>query len=283
MINFNQFIHLLKTSGLIVLLSGCGRLDSSSDPKVSDDKKEPQTEQGFLYRWASLPVKVSFSSRIDRDFIPPILAAMASWEHVIGKKIFAIDQETDGDPVLNLPQIRTDSLNGVYSMRDWRASGRVDTAIAFTSTLSEFDEAETVKFNKLVEGDLFFNTDLYVFGDSMIRRSGGDKNRIADIQTTALHELGHFLLGPSHVSDEVDDTSIMNPTVMIGQGFARRRLSSLDIERMHASYGCQDESCDVAWAMRNDENINSEGFAKQGLTGDVNKSDHADAVRVPFD
>jgi hypothetical protein len=267
----------------LITLTGCGGLDSTNDTKVSSEDKVPYSEEGLLYRWTSLPIKVSFSSRMDKDFIPPILAAMSSWENAVGMKLFAIDKETDVDPLIDLPAIRTDSMNGVFLLKDWRTSGRVDTAIAFTSSMSEVFESESQRYNKLIEGDLFFNTDLYFFGDSMVRRGSIDKTRTADIQTTALHELGHFLLGPSHVSEDVDDTSIMNPTVMIGQGHARRRLSSLDIERVHASYGCQERSCDVGWVMGNDDNINAEGFAKNNLTGDITKSADDDSVKVPFD
>jgi hypothetical protein len=70
-----------------------------------------------------------------------------------------------------------------------------------------------------------------------------DNREIVDMQSLALHEIGH-LLGLSHVSPDIDSSSIMNPTLYIGTGLASRSLSLGDVERIQKIYSCEGKSCD---------------------------------------
>jgi len=97
--------------------------------------------------------------------------------------------------------------------------------------------------DKILTADIRFNSDFYNIGDSLSGKNPSEKEMV-DMQTLALHELGH-LLGLAHIDSSIDPQSIMNPSVFIGEGLANRRLSKGDIERIQKIYGCIGESCAV--------------------------------------
>jgi hypothetical protein len=82
-----------------------------------------------------------------------------------------------------------------------------------------------------------------MIGDSLTSKADA-KREVVDMQTLALHELGH-LLGLAHIDAQVDSQSIMNPSVFIGEGLANRRLSKGDLERIQKIYGCAGDSCNI--------------------------------------
>jgi hypothetical protein len=61
------------------------------------------------------------------------------------------------------------------------------------------------------------------------------------MESLALHEVGH-LLGLSHISEQDDKYSVMNPSLFIGEGMMTRRLSESDIDRIRSIYGVGDAS-----------------------------------------
>jgi len=67
---------------------------------------------------------------------------------------------------------------------------------------------------------------------------------VVDMESLALHELGH-LLGLGHIPAAVDPYSIMNPSLLIGEGLANRRVSRGDIERIQKIYGCVGKACNI--------------------------------------
>jgi uncharacterized protein YjaZ len=77
-----------------------------------------------------------------------------------------------------------------------------------------------------------------------LRQGPIDEREIVDMQSLATHELGHWL-GLAHVPEEYDSSSIMNPSIMIGEGLANRSLSMGDIQRIQKIYGCTGTACDI--------------------------------------
>src|SRR5690606_27656345 len=71
---------------------------------------------------------------------------------------------------------------------------------------------------------------------------------VVDMETLALHELGH-LLGLAHIGREHDPDSIMVPEVYIGEGLTHRRLSAEDVRRVQRIYGCTGTACDIEKTM----------------------------------
>ena len=71
-----------------------------------------------------------------------------------------------------------------------------------------------------------------------------DERLVVDMESLALHELGH-LLGLSHVDQSLDRYSIMNPSLLIGEGLITRNISRGDIARLQKIYGCAGTACDI--------------------------------------
>ena len=96
---------------------------------------------------------------------------------------------------------------------------------------------------KILTADIRYNHEFYTLGDSFELKPK-DGKEVVDMQTLALHELGH-LLGLSHMISSADPQSIMNPSLYIGEGLANRRLSRGDIQRAQKIYGCAGSACDL--------------------------------------
>ena len=80
-------------------------------------------------------------------------------------------------------------------------------------------------------------------GDALVDLSSESKI-IVDLQSLATHEFGH-LLGLSHVTEDVDEYSLMNPSLFIGEGLTTRIPSVGDVQRIQKIYGCIGDSCDI--------------------------------------
>ena len=95
----------------------------------------------------------------------------------------------------------------------------------------------------ITTADIRFNFQHYNIGDSFSLIQN-DERVVVDMESLALHELGH-LLGLAHITAESDPYSIMNPSLLIGEGLSNRKVSRGDIERMQKIYGCAGVACDI--------------------------------------
>ena len=166
---------------------------------------------------------------------------MRTWELAVGKKIFSfegIHSQTDGDTFDDLYSSLDDSVNGHYLDNYWDKTGKPTYVLATTI----WDNVGS-DYKKIDTADIRFNGDFYVIGDSLTAVPEGQK-QVVDMETLALHELGH-LLGLAHVSPSVDYDSIMNPSLYIGEGLHNRILSVGDLTRIQKIYGCEGLACDV--------------------------------------
>lgn len=178
-------------------------------------------------------------------------AAMKTWEIAVGKQLFqfsGVHENVDGDSFPNLYSSLGDAINGNYLDKDWRKTGKPDVVLATTIWNNSPGDAAAID-----TADIRFNVQDYVLGDSLRIKgqyveSTGQYMDPVDMQTLALHELGH-LLGLTHVSSDNDPVSIMNPYVYIGDGLTNRHLSEGDIERIQKIYGCLGAACDVRRAI----------------------------------
>jgi hypothetical protein len=91
----------------------------------------------------------------------------------------------------------------------------------------------------ITRSSIVFNTEFYIITDALSSSWSGQNLpqsvEVVDAQSLALHELGH-LVGLSHVAQDADPTSIMNPTLFIGLGMASRNISNGDRERIRSIY-----------------------------------------------
>jgi hypothetical protein len=187
-----------------------------------------------------------------------LMAAMERWEWAVGKKLFAFEGDhsgVTGDTFKDLYSSLQDNINGHYLDDHWAKTGKPDSVLATTIWNNGLDTSIIVK------ADIRFNNEHYLIGDSMTLKARDNKD-VVDMQSLALHELGH-LLGLTHIGEDVDSLSIMNPALFIGEGLSSRALSKGDIERIQTIYGCEGHSCDIDALLKEQE---SADWSKLTLT-----------------
>lgn len=190
--------------------------------------------------WATLPIPYKFSKSLEEDQKVGLLKAMKTWERAVGKQLFEFHGEDPqkGDHFKDLYSSLDDSTNGHYQDNNWDKTGKSDLVLA--TTIWETVSGEPYQVST---ADIRFNAQYYVIGDSYTAVSDGTRE-VVDMESLALHELGH-LLGLSHISEEDDPLSIMNPSLYIGEGLTSRKISKGDIDRIQRIYGCEGGACDV--------------------------------------
>lgn len=206
----------------------------------SDD---PSSENFGLHSpggWTSLPIhfKVGFTMNAEQQ--KGLVKAMNVWEMAVGKKLFQFDgvqPGVTGDTFKDLYSSLDDSVNGHYFDEDWGKTGK--PAVVLATTIWDNDPSNS---SKITTADIRYNTDRYTIGNSLTDHSASGKE-VVDIQTLAIHELGH-LLGLTHMSGQIDPQSIMTPKLYIGEGLSNRHISRGDVLRIQKIYGCASTVCD---------------------------------------
>ena len=162
---------------------------------------------------------------------------------------------TNGDSFTDLYSSLTDDINGQYLDDDWNKTKKPTYVLATTIWNNGPD------YSLITKADIRFNNEHYIIGNSLTN-SASDTKEVVDMQSLALHELGHFL-GLAHIDTDVDSLSIMNPSLFIGEGLTSRRLSRGDIERIQLVYGCEGKACDIEKLMaESEEMFNNDAFEK---------------------
>jgi Matrixin len=187
---------------------------------------------------ANLPIRFKTSSEIPQQVVNELKKAMEIWEKATGLKLFSYDgvETKKGSSFKQLYEPLTDKVNSHYFDFDWgNATGKSKTVLA--TTIWENDPQDN---QSILKGDIRYNAESYIFGDA-IKESSDARRTIVDMQSLALHEVGH-LLGLTHVTVKEDRYSVMNPSLFIGEGMMTRRVSGGDIERIRTIYGGGDVS-----------------------------------------
>lgn len=190
--------------------------------------------------WNGNLIPFKFGKDMSQQQKVHLMAAMERWEWAVGKKLFTFDGDhtgVTGDTFKDLYSSLADNVNGHYLDDNWAKTGKPDTVLATTIWNNGLDTSIIAK------ADIRFNSQHYLIGDSMTLKTKDDKD-VVDMQSLALHELGH-LLGLTHIAEDVDTLSIMNPALFIGEGLSSRLLSKGDIERIQTIYGCSGDACDI--------------------------------------
>lgn len=195
--------------------------------------------------WTQLPIRFKTGFTLSEDQRKGLTRAMATWEMAIGRKLFVYDgvhQSKTGDSFPDLYSSLDDSVNGHYLDDHWDKTGKPQEVLA--TTIWDNDPSD---YSRILTADIRFNNNYYLLGNALDLEAA-DNKEVVDMQTLALHELGH-LLGLAHMNAGRDPQSIMLAQLYIGEGLANRRLSEGDIERVQRIYGCEGESCDVKATM----------------------------------
>ncbi|MEN9809776.1 MAG: hypothetical protein RLZZ488_1343 [Pseudomonadota bacterium] len=201
----------------------------------------------------SLPIRFVTSDEISPDIVKQLQAAMKAWEMAVGKSLFAYDgqEAKKGSDFRQLYEPLSDGKNGNYFDNNWfGATGKPNSVLA--TTIWENSPRDTAS---IVKADIRYNAEFYVFGNSLEEFSEG-KRTIVDMESLAIHELGH-LLGLSHVKENEDRFSVMNPSLFIGEGMITRRLSKGDIVRIRSVYGVGDPT--LAQALEKADDVAEDG------------------------
>lgn len=244
--------YLLAVSVIFALFSqfvACGsgfyRVPMNGD---ADHGAAQERQPGsFLYGIHSakgwrLPIRYRLGTGISPELEEQFNLAVASWETAVGKTLFVYEgrhEEHSGDSFTGLRKPLGDEVNGQYVTNSWANTDKASQVIATTVWNNGRDR------DVIIDGDIRYNGEHFVLGDASDEEVVADGEReVVDMESVALHELGH-LLGLGHVSEDVDRYSIMNPQLFIGQGMTSRRLSPGDIQRIQRIYGCEGAACDL--------------------------------------
>lgn len=205
---------------------------------------DPQSPEFGLHApkgWTSLPIVYSVEQGFDKTKLLGLQAAMATWEKATGKKLFSFNTKANpsASAFPDLASSLNDAFNGHYDENTWSKTKKSTQVIA-TTVWSNRDQ----DYNYISAADIHYNSEIYFISDALTKQPV-DQREIVDMQSLALHELGH-LLGLAHVDPGVDDSSIMNPTLYIGVGLSTRFLSEGDVQRIQKIYGCAGTACDQA-------------------------------------
>ena len=228
--------------------------DDHNAAQVSIEATDPNSPAFGLHSphgWVKLPIEFKVGNSMDPEQKSGVLAAMKTWEIATGKTLFkyiGVQDGVDGDSFPDLYSSLKDAVNGQYLDANWKKTGKPDVVLATTIWNNSSHDSAAIS-----TADIRFNVQDYVLGNSQtlkgayVEATGQFKDPV-DMQTLALHELGH-LLGLAHVSSDMDAVSIMNPYVYIGEGLTNRHVSTGDIERIQKIYGCEGAVCDVDKAL----------------------------------
>jgi len=207
--------------------------------------------------WQALPIHFKVGRQLDKAQQDGLVAAMKTWETAVGRKLFAFDgvDTRDGDDFTDLRGSLPDFVNGHYLDMNWQKTGKAETVLA--TTIWQNSAADV---NAIDTADIRFNVAKYLIADSLEAMST-DAKVVVDMESLALHELGH-LLGLDHVQAKDDDLSVMNPKLFIGEGLITRRLSKGDLQRIQKVYGCQGATCDIESLYASMESSDSKSTTK---------------------
>lgn len=224
----------------------------------SGDPSSPEFGLHAPSGWANLPIRYRSDKSMSATQLKALQAAMKTWEIATGRTLFRYEGShtgVSGDYFPDLYSSLRDGINGQYYDANWKKTGKQNLILATTIWNNPGNAYQSID-----AADIRYNSEVYFISDAL-KEAPIDQREIVDMQSLATHELGH-LLGLSHVASDYDSSSIMNPSILIGEGLANRSISVGDIKRIQKIYGCIGTACDAEKTART---ILQSGFG-YGLT-----------------
>ncbi len=251
-----MFINFVACGSQLYKMSLDGDTAVKSTDAPSAAAQDPNSPTYGLHAtggWVDLPIHFRVSTELTKEQQSGLLASMRLWETAVGRKLFIFEGSVDttGDTFKDLYSSLNDNTNGYYMDDHWAKTGKPTMVLATTIWNNLPGDV-----SKIDQADIRFNSNYYLMGDSFTTQPV-DSREIVDMQTLALHELGH-MLGLAHINATVDSDSIMTASLYIGPGLANRRLSKGDVDRIQKIYGCKADACDHDKVLASIEKLNED-------------------------
>ena len=210
-----------------------------------DDPESPNFGLSQPAGWTKLPIKFRVGTKLSPDQRSGLVNAMRTWEIAVGKRLFqfeGIHADTEGDTFRDLYTSLDDYVNGHYLDFDWSKTEKNTKVLATTIWHPSLQDQAAI-----LTSDIRFNGENYNIGDAyeLVYKEGRE---VVDMETLALHELGH-MLGLAHVDTRFDPDTIMAKHVYIGEALTNRYLSEGDVRRAQRIYGCAGVACNIERTM----------------------------------
>jgi Matrixin len=223
--------------------------DTHPTTSGESNSEDPSSTEFGLHApsgWVSLPVVYKSDRKLTALQLAALQAAMHTWEQAVGKTLFeykGVHANVTGDSFPDLFTSLSDQVNGQYFDNKWAKTGKSNQVLATTIWTNPNNAYQLID-----NADIHYNSDVYLITDAL-HNAPIDSREVVDMQSLATHELGH-LIGLSHISESYDSSSIMNPSLIIGEGLATRSISVGDIKRVQKIYGCYGTACDAELTAR---------------------------------
>lgn len=202
-------------------LCACGRGEGGGPTGPANDQPE-----WFKHR----PWTIQFSASESEERRQAICSAAEIWNSLDDQPFFTCDPDVY-QPVASAPTsfdkmiaFEEDESFGIAFSVVWAFTQKSVEIPAFTTLVTDGDA--------LVEADVYFNDLQFIWTDRSRPQLPQGGIGVWDIQSVALHELGHWIFGPDHVSEFEDPRSVMRDHFK--ETTVHIQPSSGDIERLRS-------------------------------------------------
>lgn len=209
------YVRSLIGAALALVVTGCGAAPGS-----------PLNPAGELRSWFSeIPWEVSFSDGESPERRQAVCAAAETWNTLAELDLFSCDVHIAPQApatTAKLSEFEDDGFNAVAFLPTWAHTKKELTIPAYTTL--------QVRRGALRQADIYFNALRYLWMDRSEPNLPSGGVGVWDTYSVALHELGHWIFGPEHISKEVDPGSVMQ--TYMTEDVVRAQPTAGDIHRL---------------------------------------------------
>lgn len=216
-----KLLNVITLLILVILGVACngGEEESTSIPEGASDAPG-------IWSNSRLPLNIKWSEDFSANERSGLAGMAQQWEDLLSgeKDFFTVDADnTTPNKQFSNTNSYNDGVLGVYKNTNWPSQFGSST-LAVTQSFGYYNQDSRGVYIQMVHADIIFNYDFYSF--SLFPSFGQ-----YDLESVALHELGHFI-GMKH--DDIFENSVMIPR--ISSGSIKRFPTSRDEEVLRNNY-----------------------------------------------